>query len=259
MEHVKLELGAVTRVVLNRPALRNAMSDQTLREISEAFGAIAQTETVRVAVVTGEGQDFCSGADIQWMKKSGQLPGEEAKRDARLLAEALQAVDECPVPVVVAAQGNVFGGGLGLLAAGDIILLAEGAKLSFSEGRLGLVPAVISRWVLPKIGEANARRYYLTAELFGAREALAMGLVHEVVSSSELRAKAEALAGDVLKCGPRAAREAKALIAKLGPLTPQARVDLSVETLVRLRSSPEGQEGLSAFLDRRTPKWTIKA
>ena len=258
MEHIKLEIGTVARVILNRPGSRNAMSDVTLRELTEAFRTIAKSDLVRVVTVMGEGQDFCAGADIQWMRKSGQLPAEEGKKDARLLAEMLQAVDACPVPVVVAAHGNVFGGGLGLVAAGDVALLSEGVKMSFSECRLGLVPAVISTWVLPRIGAANARRYYLTAEVFGAKEAVAMGLAHEAVAEGGLGARVDSVCREILKNGPEAVRAAKTLIAKLPDLAPAARVDLAVETLVRLRSSPEGQEGLSAFLERRVAKWTVK-
>jgi methylglutaconyl-CoA hydratase len=258
MEHIKLEIGVVSRVALNRPGVRNAMSDQTLRELAEAFGRIAAHEAVRVVVVTGEGQDFCAGADIDWMRRSGQLSAAEGKKDARLLAEMLQAVDACPVPVIVAAHGNVFGGGLGLVAACDIALLDDTAKLSFSECRLGIVPAVISNWVLPKIGASMARRYYLTAEVFGAKEAVEMGLAHEVVASGGLHTRIDALCRDILKNGPEAVRAAKALIAKMPGKALDAGVDLTVDTLVRLRSSPEGQEGLAAFLERRVPKWTAK-
>jgi methylglutaconyl-CoA hydratase len=170
----------------------------------------------------------------------------------------LFAVDECPVPVIVAAHGAVFGGGLGLLAAADVALLADDAKLCFSEVRLGIMPAVISSWVLPKIGVANARRYYLTAELFGAAQAVAMGLAHETAPAAELTARARKIAGDVLKNGPLAVRTAKAMIPRIARATLDERVDLTVETLVRLRSGPEGQEGLSAFLEKRPAAWVLK-
>jgi methylglutaconyl-CoA hydratase len=258
MEHVKLELGVVSRVVLNRPEVRNAMSDQTLRELTLAFHRIAQNEAVRVVVVTGEGQDFCAGADVKWMSRSGRLPAEEGKKDARLLAEMLQAVDGCPVPVIVGAHGHVFGGGLGLVAACDVPLLSDGVKMSFPECRLGIVPAVISNWVLPKIGAANARRYYLTGEVFGATKAVEMGLACEVVANGELSTRIDSLCCDILKNGPEAVRAAKTLISKMSGKTLKAGLELTVGTLVRLRSSPEGQEGLSAFLERRAPKWVAK-
>lgn len=254
-QHLKVWAGPVTKVSLSRPELRNAMSDATLRSLTLAFQTIAKDPVVRAVIVNGGGKDFCAGADIGWMKESGRLPPEEGKKDARLLADMLQAVDECPVPVIVAAHGSVFGGGLGLVAACDISLLADDVKMSFSECRLGIMPAVISCWVLPKIGAANARRYYLTGEVFGAKEAVRMGLAHEVVAVAELSAKADAVAANILKCGPNAVRAAKALLPRLAPLGLNQRIGLAVETLVRLRSSAEGQEGLAAFLEKRAPEW----
>jgi methylglutaconyl-CoA hydratase len=257
-EHIRVEAGAIAKVVLCRPEARNAMSEVTLKELTHAFKALAKDEGVRAVLVTGEGKDFCAGADINWMRAGGQMAPEEGKKDARLFADMLRAVDECPVPVVVAAQGNVFGGGLGLLAACDVALIADNAKMSFSEVRLGIMPAVISCWVLPKIGIANARRYYLTAEVFDAAQALWMNLVHEVVPIAELETRAEAIATKVLLCAPGAVRTAKALIPKLAALPLDARIDLTVDTLVKLRSGPEGQEGLSAFLEKRAAKWAPK-
>ena len=188
MAHLKVEPGAVARVVLARAEARNAMSAATLAELRAAFESLAKDPALRAVVVTGEGKDVCAGADIEWMRAGGRMNPAEGEADARKFADMLTAVEACPVPVIVAAQGNIFGGGLGLLAACDIALVAEDAKLCFSEVRLGIMPAVISCWVLPKIGTANARRWYLTAELFGAKEAVAMGLAHESVPAAELAA-----------------------------------------------------------------------
>lgn len=257
-QHLKVVPGAVATVTLARPAARNAMSDVTLGELERAFRGLAQDPALRAVVVTGEGKDFCAGADIEWMRRGGTLPPEEGKKDARRFAAMLSAVDECPVPVIVAARGAVFGGGLGLLTAADISILADDAKLCFSEVRLGIMPAVISSWVLPKIGAANARRYYLTAEVFGPIEAVHMGLAHEAVAPAELAARADFVAGCVLKNGPNAVRAAKALIPRIAAAGPSERVDLTVDELVRLRSSPEGQEGLSAFLEKRPATWAAK-
>jgi methylglutaconyl-CoA hydratase len=257
-EHIKLETGPLAKVTLARPDARNAMSDVTLRELTDAFRTLGRATDARAVLVTGEGKDFCAGADIQWMRRGGQLPPAQGKKDARLFADMLAAVDECPVPVVVAAQGNVFGGGLGLLAACDVALLADDAKMSFSETRLGIMPAVISCWVLPKIGIANARRYYLTAEVFGAAEAARMGLAHEAVPAAELPARADFIVRNILRNGPNAVRAAKAMIPRIAAAELDARVTLTVDTLVKLRSSPEGQEGLAAFLEKRAPAWTAK-
>ena len=257
-EHIRVDAGPVARIALNRPEARNAMSDVTLRELTDAFQELGLEKGLRAVLVTGEGKDFCAGADIQWMKRGGKLPPEEGKKDAKLFAKMLTAVDECPAPVVVAAQGNVFGGGLGLLAACDVALVADDAKMSFSEVRLGIMPAVISCWVLPKIGVANARRYYLTGEIFGAVEAVHMGLAHEAVPAGELAARAEFLVKNILKNGPNAVRAAKAMISKIAEAKPEERVNMTVDKLVELRSSAEGQEGLAAFLEKRAASWAPK-
>ena len=257
-QHISVHAGPVTKILLSRPEARNAMSDVTLRELTDVFQALALEKGLRAVLVTGQGKDFCAGADIQWMKAGGRLPPAEGKKDARLFAEMLAAVDECPAPVVVAAQGSVFGGGLGLLAACDVALLSDDAKMCFSEVRLGIMPAVISSWVLPKIGIANARRYYLTAEVFGAAEAVRMGLAHESVPAGELLSRADFVIKSILKNGPLAVRTAKALIPKIAAAKAAERVALTIDTLVKLRSSPEGQEGLSAFLEKRPANWVPK-
>jgi methylglutaconyl-CoA hydratase len=257
-EHIAVEAGPVARIVLARPEARNAMSDVTLRELTDAFSALAHGQDLRAVLVTGQGKDFCAGADIQWMRQGGRLSPDAGKKDARLFAEMLGAVEACPVPVVVAAQGNVFGGGLGLLAACDVALISDDAKMSFSEVRLGIMPAVISCWVLPKIGAANARRYYLTGEVFGPVEAVRMGLAHEAVAAGELATRADFIVKNILKNGPIAVRTAKAMIPKIAAAAPAERVSLTVDTLVALRSSPEGQEGLAAFLEKRPARWVPK-
>jgi methylglutaconyl-CoA hydratase len=250
-EYLRVEPGPSARVVLNRPASRNAMNAAFLGELEKAFRSLSADPALRCVTVTAEGKDFCAGADVEWMRAGGRMAPEEGKRDARRFADMLRAVSNCPVPVIVAAQGNVFGGGLGLLAACDAALLADDARLCFSEVKLGIMPAVISCWVLPKIGVSNARRWYLTAELFGAAQAVAMGLAHEVVPLAELGRKADAVASSVLKNGPNAVRVAKEMIPRIAAASLSERVDLTVDTLTSLRSSPEGQEGLSAFLEKR--------
>jgi len=255
-QHIAVEHGPVAQVTLSRPEVRNAMSDVTLRELTDAFRLLAQDPATRVVLVQGQGKDFCAGADVQWMRAGGRMSAEDGARDARLFADMLTAVDSCPAPVVVLAHGNVYGGGLGLLAACDVALAADDARMSFSECRLGIMPAVISCWVLPKIGVANARRYYLTAEAFGAEQALRMGLVSEIVpSGGEGAARARDIVENVLRCGPNAVRAAKRAIPAIAAAPLDARVDMTVKTLVELRSSPEGQEGLTAFLEKRPPKW----
>jgi len=168
-------------------------------------------------------------------------------------------VDACPVPVVAAVQGNVFGGGLGLASACDIILAEENARMSFSEARLGIIPAVISCFVVPRIGEAQARRYYLTGEIFNMKTAKHLGIVHELAHPDELAERADAIVANILKNGPNAVRAAKVLLRKFPALNFNARAKLVLDTLTRLRRSPEGQEGLSAFLQKRPAAWIASA
>lgn len=261
-EHIKVDrhkdLPEVARVRINRPQVGNAMNDQTLKEIAGAFRVLAADSKLRAVLVQGEGKHLCAGADIEWMRRAGSLPPEEGKKDARLLAEMLSAVEKCPVPVIVAAHGAVYGGGLGLVAACDIAVAAEDAKFCFSETKLGIMPAVISCWVLPKIGIANARRYYVTSEVFGARRAKELGLVHDVCGPDGLDEFLTTLLKDVVKNGPNAVRASKELLLNFPSWAAQDRVERVVDTLVRLRSSDEGQEGLTAFLEKRPASWQTK-
>ena len=258
-EHIRVdrlpEQPKVARVTLNRPQAGNAMSDQTLKELAGAFRVLSADQELRAVIVVGEGKNFCAGADIEWMRRAGALPVDEGKKDARLLWDMLSAVRDCSVPVIVAAQGAVYGGGLGLMAACDIALAAADAKFCFSETRLGIMPAVISCFVLPKIGVAAARRYYLTAEVFDAARAKDLGLAQQIAPEADLMSLAYALAASVSKNGPQAVRTAKRLILQFDEWRPEERVDNVIETLVSLRSSAEGQEGLSAFLEKRPASW----
>ncbi len=255
---LKIEPGPVATVRLNRPEVRNALDDAALRELAAAFKAFGRDPALRAVVVRGEGSDFCAGADIEWMRRGGRLKGAAARRDARLLADMCESVSSCPVPVIARVQGAVFGGGIGLIACCDIVAAEDLARMSFSECRLGILPAVISPFVLPKIGPAAARRYYLTGEVFGMVEARALGLVHEIVPASGLDEKVAAIAAQVLRCGPRAVREAKSFIGRVWDAPPARRVELALKTLIRVRSSPEGQEGLGAFMERRPAPWVAE-
>jgi len=258
-QHILVETGPVASVTLNRPHVRNAMDDTTLRELTAAFKALSKDKNLRAVVARGAGQDFCAGADINWMHRAGKLPPAKSRKDAKLLLDMALAVDACPVPVVAAVQGNVFGGGLGLASACDIILAEENARMSFSEARLGIIPAVISCFVVPRIGEAQARRYYLTGEIFNMKTAKHLGIVHELAHPDELAERADAIVANILKNGPNAVRAAKVLLRKFPALNFNARAKLVLDTLTRLRRSPEGQEGLSAFLQKRPAAWIASA
>lgn len=250
--------GPAARVTLDRPDARNALDGAMIRDLAEAFGLLGRDPDVRCVVLDGAGPAFCAGADVEWMRASLALSAEENRRDARALADALRAIDECPKPVIGRVHGAAMGGGSGLVAACDIVVAAEDARFAFSEVKLGMVPGVISAFVVPKIGVSHARRYFVTAEVFGAARAREIGLVHEVLPADRLEGAVAELAKAVANNGPRAAGEAKALLRRTQGLAPGQALELGVDAIARLRVSPEAQEGLRAFLEKRPPGWAPK-
>jgi methylglutaconyl-CoA hydratase len=245
--------GPVVTVTLSRPEVRNAFDETLIAELRSAFGSLAK-ET-RVVVLTGEGAAFCSGADADWMRRAKSFTAEQNEADAGRMAAMLRAIDECPCPVLARVNGAALGGGMGLLAASDIAIAQDGATFGFTEVRLGLVPAVISTFVLPRIGPRAARRYFLTGERFGAPVAREIGLVHEVVAPEALDARVAALASGLLECGPQALATAKRLIREWSSWSREEAIAQTIRIISQVRVSPEAQEGLSAFLEKRKPKW----
>ena len=249
------------RITLARPEVRNAFDDALIAELARALEEIraeheaSPEKSPRALVLTGEGAAFCAGADMNWMRRSVAYTREENEADAKRMAAMLRALDELPLPTIARVNGAALGGGMGLLACCDMAVAVDTAQFGFTEARLGIAPAVISAFVLPKIGASAARRYFLTAELFGAAEAKTMGLVHEIVPAGDLDAEVErfivALAGN----GPRAVSAAKRLIREALARTREDTIENAVRAIAALRASPEGQEGLGAFLDKRAPSW----
>jgi methylglutaconyl-CoA hydratase len=235
------------RVTLARPEQRNAFDAALIAELAEAFADVGDA---RAVLLSGEGPSFCAGADVEWQRASIELSYEENVEDALRLYRMLAAIDACPAPVVARVQGYALGGGSGLVACADIAIAAEDATFGFSEVKLGIIPAVVSPFVLPRIGPGAARRYFLTGERFGADTALRIGLVHEVVPPAELDHAVSRVAGELATAGSQAAREAKRLVRE-GP-----RDEETAQIAARLRAGEEGQEGLRAFLERRRPSWT---
>jgi methylglutaconyl-CoA hydratase len=266
---VRLELsGPVARVTLVRPDVRNAFDDALIAELAEAARALARAfeegaaaggawpaSAPRVAVLTGEGTAFCAGADMNWMKRSAAFTREENEADARRMAAMLRALDELPMPLLARVNGPALGGGMGLLATCDLAVAAEGATFGFTEVRLGIAPAVISPFVLPRIGVSAARRWFLTGEIFGADVAREIGLVHAVVPAERLDAEVDGLARAILGNGPRAVAAAKRLIRETAARGRVDALENAVRAIAALRASPEGQEGLGAFLEKRRPSW----
>jgi methylglutaconyl-CoA hydratase len=234
----------VLRVTLARPEARNAFDAALIAELAEAFVDVG---TARAVVLSGEGPSFCAGADVEWMRASADLGREENVADATALRRMFEAVESCPAPVVTLVHGHAFGGGIGLVTTSDIALARPGTVFAFSEVKLGIVPAVISPFALRKIGEAAARRYFVTGERFDAGTALRIGLVHEV--TDDLDAALAHVLGELRTAGPRASRHAKRIVLERpdGPET--------ARWIAERRASEEGQEGLRAFLERRRPSW----
>jgi methylglutaconyl-CoA hydratase len=252
----KVQQNGVATVTLNRPEVHNALDDVTIAGLTATLRELDADGRVRVVILAGEGKTFCAGADLNWMRRTADYSEQENVRDAQAVAEMLRVLDELSKPTVAAVHAAAFGGGVGLVACSDITIAAEDAEFCLSEVRLGLIPAVISPYVIRAIGPRQARRYFLTAQHFSAAEARRIGLVHEVVPAAGLAKKAEEVSAALLQGGPNALTAAKALIARvagqpMGPTTMQ----YTAERIAAVRASSEGREGMSAFLEKRRPKW----
>jgi methylglutaconyl-CoA hydratase len=250
--------GLVARVVLDRPQVHNAFDATLIRELRLAFDGFAQEPagTTRAVILRGMGPSFSAGADVAWMRASASLSREENEQDAMALAQMLDAVDRCPVPVIARVHGAALGGGMGLCAVADLVIAEAGTKFGFTETRLGLLPAVIAPFVIAKIGESHARALFPTGRRFDAIRALRIGLVHEVVEGMEaLDGAVEMAADDLLRAGPTAARAAKAVIREVRGLPHESTRWHTARRIAAQRTSAEGQEGLRAFLERRAPGW----
>ena len=253
--------GPVARITLARPDVRNAFDEVLIAELAEALHGIARSfgtdpdRASRALVLTGEGTAFCAGADMNWMRRSVAYSRDENEADARRFAGMMRALDELPIPTIARVNGACLGGGMGLIACCDVVVAAEEAEFGFTEVRLGIAPAVISSFVFPKIGAAAARRWFLTGEIFPASVAKSMGLVHEVVPLADLDLATARIAAAIAGNGPLAVAAAKRLIRENTALRRDDAIENSVRAIAALRASPEGQEGLGAFLEKRRPAW----
>ena len=248
----------IARVVLTRPEVRNAFNAELIAALHRAFSDLAaeSAHALRAVVLSGEGPTFSAGADIAWQRAAMTLSMEENEADAARLQEMLSAIDECPAPVLARVQGAALGGGMGLCAVADIVLSTADARFGFTETKLGILPAVISPFVLARISEGNARALFTTGQRFDAERALRIGLVHEVLpDEAALDARIEALLGELQGAGPTAVRSAKGLIRDRRTMSDAEFRARTVTVAARQRVSAEGQEGLSAFLDKHPPDW----
>jgi methylglutaconyl-CoA hydratase len=247
--------GPVVTVALNRPEVRNAFNAEMITALTAVFAELASRPDLRAVVLRGNGPSFSAGADVNWMRASLDYTPEENFSDALRLSDMLYAIESLPAPLVARVHGAALGGGMGLLAVCDIVVAARDTVFGFTETKLGIIPAAISRFVLPKIGAAWARALFLTGERFDADLAVRIGLVHWVVEPDQLDQTVRQKVEELLGGGPRAVREAKALVAGLGSRDPTTWRTYTAERIAELRASPEGQEGLRAFLEKRRPAW----
>ena len=248
--------GGVATLTLNRPEVRNAFDDALIARLTGALEEAGASEDVRVVVLAGNGKSFCAGADLAHMKRAAGFSEAENIADAQALAHLLMVLGGLPKPTVALVQGPAYGGGVGLVSACDIAVAAERASFALTEVRLGLIPAVISPFVIRAIGESHARRFMLTGERFSAETALRIGLVHEVVPDEALQARSGEVVDMLLQCSPDAHRRAKALIdAVAGRPIDEALADDVARRIAAARASDDGREGIAAFLEKRAPWW----
>ena len=256
LERLQVEYdGPVARIWMNRPDLRNAFDGLMITELRKVLFDLRSVDAVRVVVLGGRGPSFCAGADLQWMKAMAAFTREENLREAQALADLFFTVYESPKPIVARVHGAALGGGCGLVAACDIPVAALGTQFGFTEVRLGILPAVISPYVVGKIGESAARELFLTGERFEAVRAVEIGLIRAAVPEEDLDAAIEGRVKELLQAGPRAIAEAKALIREVAWRRVEDVQRYTVERIAEIRTTAEGQEGMRAFLEKRKPYW----
>ncbi len=248
----------VAEVWLNRPEVRNAFNDGVIAALTTAFRGFAADPDLRVVGLGGHGKAFCAGADLNWMRAMAGYSWEENRADAQALADMLWAIHACPVPVVARVHGDAFAGGVGLAAAADIVVAAQGVQFCLSEARLGLLPATIGPYVVKALGERASQRYFVTAERFDAATAQRLGFVQEVAAPEALDTTVQSLVAALVANGPAAVRACKRLVQDVAarPITEDLRAE-TARRIADIRSSAEGREGVSAFLQKRSPNWLV--
>ena len=247
--------GPVFHVRLNRPDLRNAFDEEVIASLTAAAREAGSNREIRAMVLSGTGKAFCAGADLAWMTKAIAYTREENRRDAEDLARMLETLDTLPVPLIGRVHGAALGGGAGLVAVCDIAIAAKDATFGFTEAKLGIIPAVISPYVVQKIGPSAARELFLTASRFNAKRALRMGLIHRIVPESDLDSAVDEYVQEILSSAPGAIAAAKALIKDVANRPSADVIGLTTTRIAEQRVSAEGQEGMRAFLEKRKPNW----
>jgi methylglutaconyl-CoA hydratase len=255
MSILSTQQDGVLRLTLNRPEKSNAFDDAVIADLTRSFIAAAEDATIRIVVLAANGRYFSAGGDLGWMQRMAGYSDEENLADAQALARLMRVIDGCPKPVLARVQGSAFAGAVGLLACCDIVVSVPAAQFAITEVRLGLIPAVISPYVVRAIGVRQARRWSLTAERFSAVEAKEMGLVHALAEAEQLDAVLQAQIDALLLASPAALAEAKSLLAFVDQPLSEAVIDETAARIARQRASGDGREGVTAFLQKRLPSW----
>lgn len=248
--------GHVATVTLDRPEVRNAFNETTIAEMTDVFRQLDARDDVRAIVLAANGPAFCAGADLNWMKKMATFSDEENRIDARRLADMLSAIYRAAKPVIARVSGDAYAGGVGLVAASDIVVAVDSARFCLSEARLGLIAATIAPYVVRALGERASRRYFTTAEPFDCATAQRLGLVHEIVAPDALDDTVQKITAALCANGPHAVRESKRLVQDVaGEVLDEALIDDTARRIARIRASEEGREGVASFLEKRAPNW----
>jgi len=250
--------GMIARVTFNRPEIHNAFNSTVITEMSDLFTEIGKDDDIRVVVLTGAGKSFCAGADLNWMRGVIKQSYDENLAESNALADLFYQIYTFKRPVVGMINGAAIGGGTGFVAVCDIAIAAESAKFSFSEVKIGVVPACIGPYVIKKMGEGKARELFITGERMKAKRAFKVGLVNKVVADDRLQAEVDELIKSILTSGPEAVAMAKKLVSEVPPMTPDQFKPYTAEMIAKLRVSDEGQEGMDAFLNKRKPNWVTE-
>lgn len=250
--------GAVCIITLNRPQVHNALNNTLIYELYDAFEKLKDESDIRVIVITGNGQSFCAGADLKWLKDVMKYSYEQNYEESLKLAELMLLIYTHPKPTIARINGSAIGGGVGLMSVCDILISADSAQFGLSEVKIGLVPAVISPFVIDRIGHANTRELFITGERINAQRALEIGLVNKVVSNHEIDKTVNQVIQQILANGPEAIKTVKELIFKVPHLNFPEITEYTAQLIATLRTSPEGQEGMTAFLEKRKPNWIPK-
>lgn len=256
LETIKYQIKAgIARVILNRPDVHNAFNDIMIQELCMVYDDIAERSDIRVVVLTGEGKSFCAGADLNWMRRVKDFTYEDNLKESLGLADMLHKMYICPKPTIARVNGTAIGGGTGLVAVCDIAIAASRAKFSFSEVKLGLIPACISPYVMKKCGEGKCREFFLTGERLIADKACTAGLVNVVVEFEEIDQCVNLITQNLLSSGPEAINMCKELLRNIAEMSFEKARIYTAEVIAKLRISDEGQEGMAAFLEKRKPNW----